>query len=321
MAPGRLLKHLVKAMAVAAGLCSLPYLVPLPKTEDRDPREFAPETEFLPVEGLLTHYRTWGQGKPILLIHGFWSWSSTWEPMAKVLARSGYKSFAVDLKGFGLSEKPPKADYSHRALARFALSFMEALGLERVPVIASSMGGNIALHLALRYPERVSALVLIAPAVFIPWTLAGTLGSFIRFPPLKRTLQHILRRYTYSSASSRALSSAYSDPSHLTPEVIERYKLPFKTPGWDSATLRLLAQSGENSLVSRLSEISQPTLAIWGKEDRVVPPYLAQRLALNVPNCRIQFIGHAGHLPHEEQPEAAAKAIEDFLRSEGYDPL
>ncbi len=313
----RAARRLGKALAIATALSALPYLIPLPKPEERDASEFAPSDEFLPVEGLVTHYRAWGEGKPIVMIHGFWSWSFTWEPMGNLLARSGYRCVALDLKGFGLTEKPQGADYSHRSLARFVISFMDVMGIDRAALAGSSMGGNIALHAALRYPERVGGLILVAPAAFAAWGLIGSLGALAALPPLRRAMKHALRRYALSERSIRAIQSSYFDPAHVGAETIERYRLPLRTKGWDDALIGLLKASKQNSIAHRLPDVWQPTLLVWGKHDRVLPPRWAQNLALHMPHCQIQFIERAGHLPHEEQPEATARAVEAFLAAEG----
>lgn len=305
-----------KSLLIGAAACALPYLLPLPRTEEQDPRELAPSDQFLPVEGLLTHYRSWGEGKPIVMIHGFWSWSFTWEPSATLLTKSGYRCLAPDLKGFGLTEKPRHADYSHRALARFVIGFMDAIGVDKAVLAGSSMGGNVALHAALSYPERVAGLILLAPAVFVPWALTGRLWSVARFPPMRRTLKHILRRYATSEVSRQAITRSYLDARHVDAELVRLYRLPLKTPGWDEAIIEMLSCSQHNPIVNRLPHIWQPTLVLWGKHDRVIPPQWAQRLAMSMPHCQIQFIANAGHLPHEEQPEATVRAVEAFLISE-----
>jgi pimeloyl-ACP methyl ester carboxylesterase len=316
MASSKIVDRLRKVLAVGAVACSLPYIVPLPRFEEHDPRELAPSDQFLSVEGLLTHYRSWGTGKPVVMIHGFWSWSFTWEPLAELLAGSNFRCLALDLKGYGLTEKPQGADYSHRALARFTISFMDALGVDTAVLIGSSMGGNVALHAALRYPDRFAGLVLLAPAVFVPWRTAGTVGMLLHFPPLRRIARHLLRRYAKSEVATEALKRSYFDVSHVTPSLIELYRTPLRTAGWDEAIIGALRESRQNSVVDRLPNVRQPTLAIWGKHDRVVPPQLAQRLAMSMPQCQIQFIEKAGHLPHEERPDATAEAIGSFLKSE-----
>jgi len=137
------------------------------------------------VDGLLLHYLDVGQGPPVLLLHGMGGSLANFPRTIELLSQ-GRRVVALDLAGFGLSDRPRQADLTPQGQARLVWGVMQALGIERADVIGHSLGGAIALHLAARYPQAVGKLVLVSSAVpgrLIPWFLRP-----VWFPPVVRTI-------------------------------------------------------------------------------------------------------------------------------------
>ena len=108
---------------------------------------------------------------------------------------------------------------------------------------------------------------------------------------------------------------AWHDPNRLTPEIVEYYLKPFKVDNWDRALWEFTLANHPLGISKRLDEITQPVLVITGDDDRIVPTRDSVQLAGKLPNASLQVIQNAGHLPHEEQPEAFMEAFISFINT------
>ena len=275
--------------------------------------------ERIDVGGLPTRYLTaGGDGPPLLLLHGVGDNALDWRWVMSSLARSN-RVYAPDLPGSGWSDKPEEADYSPGFFERFVATFMDALEIERAAVVGNSLGGLVALRLALSEPERVTALSLVAGA-----------GLGRRVSPALRSLS--LPGYgglsaawgkTRPGAAQRALGRAglvFARPRRAPREWLkEQYRLA-RLPGFLRAQLATVrAQVGlrgqREILLDRLPDLGQlPTLVLWGERDRVLPASQAQEAISRIPKGFLEILPDCGHLPQVEQPERFASALELFLR-------
>jgi pimeloyl-ACP methyl ester carboxylesterase len=255
------------------------------------------------------HYLQAGQGENLLLLHGLgasvFSWRHNLDPLGRF-----YQVLALDLKGCGDSSVGFGEDYSLEALALEVLAFMDNLGVKRTALAGNSLGGSVALMLAQRFPERVSALVLLAPAVFLsrlPWIVY----------PLKLPVVSWLSVWVLGPwVIPLALRLAYHDPRLITPEVVAGYARPFR-----SLKKRLVLRElcGGLHLWSRpqlqalLAAVRQPTLIIWGEQDRILPPAQAWELKQHLSQAELHLLPGVGHAPQEENPLQVNKIMIDFL--------
>jgi len=260
------------------------------------------------VDGVDLHYVEAGSGPPLLLLHGLNGSTFSFRLLMPCLTPH-FRAIALDLMGFGYSDRPQHRDYSLGAQARLVAGFLDTLGIEKASVLGHSLGGAVAMHLALEFPERVDRLILASSA-----SDAETRRG-LRSSRLVRPLLPVVAAFTVQNQRFRRMSlrSACYDPAFITPEVIEGYMGPTRVRGHLRALGSLMVDRRKD-LPLDPSTISQPVLIIWGAADRWLPASHAERLRALIPNSRLTVIENAGHLVLEEQPEEAAHDIIDFLQ-------
>ncbi len=300
-----------------------PYVVPLPPQPDRAPEDVAPpDGRFLTAGGVRTFVQEAGpaDGPAVVLVHGFGGSTFNWRYTLPALAEAGCHAIALDLKGFGLSEKAFDEVYSHAAQADLVGQTMTALNVQKATLVGHSMGGNVIAHFALKYPDRVDRLVFAAGMVMPDDNRRASifgrlvsLGALAEFPPFRRWGQILLRLVFVPSRVTAVLKSAYYDPEFVTPEVVEGALRPQQARNWDLALLGIVRDSGSNALPRPLSTIKAPALIVWGQNDTWVPLERGQQLRAALPQAHWVVIPQAGHLLMEEQAEAFNTALLDFL--------
>ena len=263
------------------------------------------DDQFADVSGVRTRFWQAGSsGPPVVLIHGIASSVEDWEANIDVLAQ-GHRVFVLDLVGCGLSDKPGGHDYALRSLAQFVLDFMTAQGIDAAHVMGFSMGGRLALECAHLAPERVLSLVLLAPAAIGPDTIIN-----FRLASVKGLGELLTRPSRFGMRM--LMHAAFSDPSKVTPAMVEDRLRLAKLPGAHAAfltTLRGMVRFAGfhpeiiSEVQSWLPSIRAPTLVIWGLQDRFLSSRHAEILRQRLPNCTIKFYENCGHLPLIEQAE------------------
>ena len=263
--------------------------------------------QWLKVDGVRLHCVESGEGPVLVLIHGLGAYTFSFRKVIPELARR-FRVIALDLKGFGYSERPPHGDYSLTEQARLVWKALGQLGVSRGAVLGHSMGGAVAMRLALAHPEMVERLVLAASAS------DHDLGRFSWGAALAGRLLPLLAPFTYYNRRFREFSirSGYHDPSRCTDDVIEGYMKPGRIRGYLRSLGNTMASWRKDPPLHPW-QITQPTLILWGASDRWLPPSRGQRLQRLIPNSRLVVVREAGHLLFDEQPEACVGAIEEFL--------
>lgn len=244
-----------------------------------------------------------GQGEPILFLHGFDSSFLEFRRLAPLLLRR-YQLFIPDLFGFGFSPRPKTATYGPEAV----LQHLDAL-LARLPqdqplgLIGASMGGSVAVELARRQPERVKAMLLLAPA--------GLSGRPMPLPPgLDRLGVWFLARPGVRRGLCR---QAFADPAaSVGPPEEQIASLHLQVPGWADA-LAAFARSGGFAGCGAPLPV-QELHVIWGAEDRILRPPLKQAV-LDLLQRPVETFESCGHLPHLDQPQRVADRCFAFFRS------
>lgn len=272
------------------------------------------------VGGLKTHYLTGGEGPPLVLLHGDGSSALVWQWVLPALAQT-HRVYAPDVStpdvpssGDGVT---PHTDYSPAFYARFVAAFLDVLRIERTALVGHSLGGLIALHVALSDPARVTAL-----------GLADSSG-------LGRAINPLLALETAPGVGELALAVArtplgaaqrvqtYVALNHWRPERVPRawlgemYRLSW-VPGFLEATLAskrgIINPSGQWQVVlDHLPHLTMPTLIIWGTHDLIVPYYQAQAAVARLPRGRLAAIPNCGHESHVERPDHFIAALRQFL--------
>lgn len=316
-------------LAMITGLSAtfLISCVTLPElTGLRSPQEIAgPDAEYRDVDGIALHISYFDSqstriSTPLILLHGFLSNIHTWDYLAPHL-RTAYPLFGYDRIAFGLSERPlppypqGKNPYEPSAVRDRSASLIAQEFPGRKPVlVGNSAGGNLAVQLAITYPDRYAALILIDPAIyqngppgFVRFLLKT--GLFDRFG--LKTVRDIVDQ------QEDLFARAWADPSRIPPDLIRAYREPLEAEDWDTALFAYTKASSDPGIVKRLQDISIPVLIIHGTEDSIVPPDQSVRLASEIPGARLELLPNCGHVPQEECPEMTAQLIIDFLTERG----
>jgi pimeloyl-ACP methyl ester carboxylesterase len=301
-----------------------PFFVPVPDQQEFSSQEDLtdPDSQFVEIEGLGVHFKERGEGEPaIVLIHGFGASTFSWREVLKPLSSFG-RVVAYDRPAFGLTSRPMPGEwegespYSFQAQISLLLSFLERVNISEVVLVGHSAGGAVALQFALLYPERVSALILVAPAVFqsgppFPQWLLPLLRT-----PQMRHLGPLIVRY-FSSKAEELLRSSWHDSSKITAEILEGYKKPMRVKNWDRALWEYILQTEPLDLSEHFQELKVPVLVLAGEDDRIVPTEQSVLLAQKLLQAKLVLIPECGHLPQEEKPQEFVEAVSSFLVSSG----
>jgi pimeloyl-ACP methyl ester carboxylesterase len=270
------------------------------------------------VDGLSVRYLTGGEGSPLVLLHALGESALNWRWVLPALART-HRVYAMDLPGFGFSAKP-SAEYTPTFFARFIGAYLDALGLERTGLLGSSLGGLVALRLALSEPARVSALVLVASA-----GLGRAVTYALRLPTLPGYGEAAVAwGKTPLGAAQRAwlrVPLLFARPERVPAEwITEQIRIAQLPAFMEAAEAALRAQidlGGQREvLVDQLPDLEMPTLVIWGKRDRVFPYSQAQTAVSYLRQGFLELIPDCGHLPHIEQSEPFVAILSQFLNEQ-----
>jgi pimeloyl-ACP methyl ester carboxylesterase len=261
-------------------------------------------------------YRDQGSGKPVLLLHGFGASSYTWRHVEPALVAAGYRVLTVDLKGFGLSEKPHDENYSIFDQAALISQFIDQLKLKNLTVVGHSLGGGVTLVLALdkdkKKLKRISKIVLIDSVAYsqnIPIAF-----NILRTPVLGKIGSQLIPLDVQTRV---ALRLAYFDNSKFDSGDVKQYSDPLKAKGSRHAmiqTARQILPENLPELSSRYKTIQIPALIIWCDHDKVIKPTIGLRLHKDLPNSTFYVVRECGHMPQEEKPQQTIKLMQDFLK-------
>jgi len=266
-------------------------------------------SHFIEIDGVRIHYQDKGTGTPLVLLHGYtsstYSWKDVFEPLAK-----NFRVIAVDLKGFGLSGKPD-GDYTRRAQAVLIAHLLTQLKIDKAWLCGSSMGGEVALNVALANPERVAGLILIdSGGVQVPGG-SSVAPSYLLIPFVGRVLTALALRS--DKLVREGLEKSFYDRSKVTNERVAAYYQPLKTRGGQLAALRARTQAGQFPVEPELGRINVDTLILWGAQDALIPVAAGQKLNATIKHSKLVTFENCGHLPQEEMPARVVDEVTGFI--------
>jgi pimeloyl-ACP methyl ester carboxylesterase len=260
------------------------------------------------------YYEEYGKGPPLLLIHGFGASTFTWRYVAPELAKT-HRVIAVDLKGFGQSDKPFDERYSVFDQAELLAQLIEEKDLRNLTLVGHSFGGGVALLLALeanqRLDGRITKLVLLDTIAY-----PQHIPVFFRLLDVPLVSQIGVRMVPPSVQTRVALEIAYFDDSKIDPAEIETYAAPLKTAAGKHAMIhsaRQILPEDIAELSERYKTMTLPTLILWCDHDRIVPLEVGLRLRRTLPNSTLRLVQDCGHMPQEEQPASTVELIKGFI--------
>lgn len=265
------------------------------------------------ISSLELHYEERGEGRPLILLHGFGANTYTWKHLIPRLA-DRYKTISLDLKGFGLSPKPTDDGYSAEDQADLVTDFIIEKGLTDVTIIGHSFGGAVSLLTAIRLQAQgqkpLHSLVLIDTMAY-----KQPLPSFIKLLRLPMFGRLFMDLFSEETQVEFVLDVVYHDRTKITKETITQYARPLKEDRAKKAlikTAKLIIPPHIKEIESSYRYICSPTLIIWGQYDRIVPLSIGSRLARELPNTKLIPLP-AGHAPQEEIPFLVIPEILNFL--------
>ena len=280
------------------------------KLSDLRQRYGSASQQVVDVDGLKIHYKDTGpkDAPVLLLLHGFGSSLQTWDTWSTQLEQR-YRVIRLDLPGFGLTGPSPVHDYSEQNDLATLTQFVDKLGLLNFSIIGHSMGGKMAWSLAASVPDRVKALVLMAPDGFPDTKDIGT--KPYAMPSIMGVIKFSLPKYLVR----KSIEPAFFDAKALDDSLVNRYYDMLRAPGVRAAILERANQTIYTDPVPRLKKITAPTLLIWGEQDQMIPSSNAQSYANVLAISQTMLLPNLGHLLQEEQPDVAVKLVTDFLNS------
>jgi pimeloyl-ACP methyl ester carboxylesterase len=250
------------------------------------------------------HWESIGDGPPVLLIMGLGLSGGAWWRTVPVLARR-FRVITFDNRGVGRSMSLTYS-YTTEAMADDAVSVLDAAGVDRAQVYGISLGGMVAQQLALRYPERIRALVLGATHPGGPRAVAPE-AEVIDFLRRRPDLPHEEAAwasvpYNYGPICRRR------HVARIAEDIAQRLAHPFPA---DAYRAQLYAARLHNCL-GRLGRVLARTLIVHGRHDRLIPVRNAELLAERIPSARLRILENSGHLYPTERPDVD-EAISEFL--------
>lgn len=267
-------------------------------------------------DGSRVHYRDQGRadGPPLVLLHGSNASLFTWEGWVRELAGE-FRVITVDLPGHGLTGRVVGDDYSARGMDRFLRAFADRLGLDRFALGGNSMGGGIAARFARDHPERVTKLVLV-DAGGIPAPGQEQEKPLVFKLMGQPVIGDLLIYLTPRELVADAVRNIYGDRDKVSDALIDLYHDMNLHEGNRVAT-KYRVQAYDITLVDTMGQIAQPTLILWGAEDRLTPLAMGRSFDAGIPGSRLHVFEGAGHIPMEEIPRESAAVARDFLSNGG----
>lgn len=271
------------------------------------------KSAFTDVEGVNIHYRTAGTGAPILLLHG---WPTSSYLYRDIIARVSQSNqvIAMDLPGFGKSDKRWEDSYSFRYHTRILNGFLKNLGLDKVTLGVHDMGGPIGLYWMIKNSEKVERLILFNTLVYPKFSFMVKLFAFATIAPGIR--QALISPW----GIKRSMYFGVYNKKKLNPEIIRNYQEPFL----DKNDRKLLIKTVQRLSMQAYGEIAQslpsfegPVLILYGEKDKILPDVAKtmKRVKQDLPQAIIRSYANAGHFLQEDVSPELSNEILTFMES------
>jgi pimeloyl-ACP methyl ester carboxylesterase len=273
-------------------------------------------------QGHKIQYTVMGNGRPLVLIHGFGANIGHWRKNIPVLAAGGYRVFALDLLGFGGSDKPP-LNYTMELWEELLKDFWTAHIQEPAVFVGNSIGALLSLMVVADNPEIAAGGVLIncagglshRPHELNP-PLRLVMGGFNRLVRSKLTGRVIFNRVRQKPQIRRTLLQVYRNPEAVTDELVDLLYAPSCDPGAQQVFVSILSAPPGPTPAELLPKVRHPLLVIWGADDPWTPitgAKIFQQARENGQPIQIAPIPNAGHCPHDEVPDVVNRLIFNWL--------
>jgi pimeloyl-ACP methyl ester carboxylesterase len=266
------------------------------------------------IKGHTIFYTVKGEGKPLVLIHGYGAGMWVWEKQIEALSQL-FRVYVLDVIGHGFSDRP-KIPYTPEAYVHFLKDFMDGVGIERATLIGNSMGGGMAWAMAMFYPERVDRLILIdcVPPDVLQQVRNDSFRTLVAIKDIP-LLPYLVIAGRSKNSIKWILLECVSDIKLITPEVLNRQYQLSKIKGTTWVLYSTFKHAEEALMLKdRFSLIHHPTLFIWGEKDLIFPPRVGKTLHQAITGSKFRVIEKGGHIPMWETPDEVNQAILSFLQ-------
>jgi pimeloyl-ACP methyl ester carboxylesterase len=277
-------------------------------------KELFPFTShWVEIEGNHLHYIDEGKGEILLFVHGTPEWSFGYRDLIKDL-RHHFRCIAVDLLGFGLSDKPADGNYTCVEHATRLEKFVQKLDLKNISIAANDFGGGISLSYAVNHPDNIKGIML-----FNTWL--WSLRNDKHYSTPARIMNSWLGKWLYLQMNfpvNVIMPSAYGNKKLLSKEVHRHYKMALakgsRMAAYAFSKELINASEWWQGIWEKLDRLSKKQFLIfWGMKDKFVPPYELEKWTTKLPQAQIVTFHDAGHFVQEEKPKEMIAAIRNFL--------
>ncbi len=268
-------------------------------------------SNFMTVNDIRLRYLEAGSGEVVLMIHGFPTSSYLWRNVMPKIAET-HRAIAIDLPGYGKSDKPLDVSYSLNFYCDLLSGFMSGLGVEKINLVVHDLGGPIGVLWALRNQDKLHRLALLNTLVYPDFSWAVLLFTLAVKAPV---LNHWL-------SSKRGIAAAMRigvwNKDRLTASLLNNYQSPFATRDARSALLKSASNFSINAfkeMEAKLPELKVPVRAIYGENDRILPKVARTmtRIKQDVPHTQVTSLPNCGHFLQEDEPEKIGELLSAFM--------
>ena len=265
--------------------------------------------KFIDLGGRKTHYIEKGEGKPLILLHGFFYDSHLWADNIDALAQH-FKVYALDLWGCGYSAREP-LDFGYPQYAEQVRLFMDAMGIERASFVGQSMGAGTAIKFCVQHRHRVEKLVLVSAA-----GLPNPLPAMAKFFNLPMIGEFLMGLNTDAFRKIALMDVFIHDRTLVTDRYFDDVTRPQKIENTIEAGLKIQRNGFFDALgeeISALGEMDVPTLLVWGREDKAIPLRLGREMHRLLKGSQLEILDNAGHVSNFEQAARFNQLAVGFL--------
>jgi pimeloyl-ACP methyl ester carboxylesterase len=281
-----------------------------------------PNSHFVKVDTATFHYRVWNEElkQPkgnVLLVHGFCGSTFCWRKNIGALVGAGYRVVAIDLPGFGYSDRNLMVNQSQSNRARLIWKLLSKIETEdtRWNIVGHSMGGGAVEAMALMHPDRVQSVTIVDGMVFIRnKTMKGTFITMSKMKGTNQILVSLAKQNVISEKSlTRLMKKVYGRPLDST--EVQGYLAPLQIKGSAASVINIYANAKEIRHLHADGLLDLPVMVIWGRKDRTIYPSSGRKLKRNVPTIELKMIPGAHHSPMETHPDIFNKMLLEFLNT------
>ncbi len=237
-----------------------------------------------------------GKGKPIIVLHGLMGGLSNFDTVLNFFSEKGYCVLVPELPIYSL----PLLKTNVKALAKFLNKFMDFKGIEKSLLLGNSLGGHIALYFAKLYPEKVKGLLLTGSSGLYENSLGDTYPKRGNYEYIKKKTQEVF--YNPKTASKELIDEIF--------EIVNNRIRAIKIVSLAKSAIR-------HNMANDLPNMKIPACLIWGKNDKVTPPEVAEQFNELLPDSQLFWIDKCGHAPMMEHPQEFNHILFDWLKEKG----